>query len=336
VDNASAVRPVLPRELSNGLPVTMIPLKSNVGAAARNTGVMASDPSCGWIVMLDDDSAPIGLGHLDALASAGSRVAAVGAEIWLGAGPHGPRESGGLPEVFTGCGVAIRREAFQDVGGYDHTFGYYVEEYDLAAKFLLAGLRVTLDRRFQVVHRKVTAGRDMNLILHRLVRNNGWIMQRYAPTRKRIGELAHVIDRYGAIAAKEHAEAGYAAGLGELLATLRSQPRIPMVRAVWDRFTGRSVARASLERAWIRRGFRTAALVDEGKNANVIRRVLKELGVREVDAAGAEALVIGTLSPGPMLDAWERRARAGDPRVVCAWDELLGPVSSASTSTAAA
>ncbi len=327
VDNASSARPVVPATLSNGLGVSLIPLRSNAGAAARNAGVMASDPSCGWIVMLDDDSAPTGLGHLDAIGDAGPRVGALAAEIELGderGRPRGEHEAGGLPEVFTGCGVAIRREAFLDTGGYDASFGYYAEEYDLAARLLLAAMSVKLDRRFRVNHRKVAAGRDMGVILHRLVRNNGWVVQRYAPARRRVGELGRTIERYGRIASKEHAEAGHAAGLSELLLTLRSQARRPMPSALWDRFIGRAVCRSSLERAWIKRGFRSAAVIDEGKNAHVVRDALRALGVREVPAEDADTLVIGTLSPGPLLDAWSRRA--GDPRVVSPWDELVMPM----------
>lgn len=350
VDNASAARPTLPRTLANGLGVELIPLRSNAGAAARNAAAVASDPACEWLVMLDDDSAPMWLGHLEALAAAGPEVAAVAAEIWLpSVKPAEPnpldaatlnavparspalrtrREAGGLPEVFIGCGVAIRRAAFLDAGGYDHTFNFYAEEYDLAAKLLRAGGRVVLDRRFQVMHRKVASGRDMNVILERLVRNNGWVMQRYAPARRRISELRRVIDRYGEIARRERAEPGYVHGRRELLSTLRAQHRTPLPTPLWDRFTGKSVARASLERAWIRRGFRTAAIIDEGKNAHVIREVLRELGVREVPTSEANTLVIGTLSPGPMLDAFDRRA-AADARVIAAWDDLAAPKSAA-------
>lgn len=350
VDNASATRPTLPRTLANGLSVELIPLRSNAGAAARNAAAIASDPACEWLVMLDDDSAPMWIGHLEALAAAGPDAAALAAEIWLPSAkspePESPdpstlgaiparaanlrtrREAGGLPEVFIGCGVAIRRTAFLESGGYDHTFNFYAEEYDLAAKLLRAGGRITLDRRFQVMHRKVAAGRDMNIILERLVRNNGWVMQRYAPARRRITELRRVIDRYGDIARKEQAETGYIRGRSELLATLRNQRRTPLAAPLWDRFTGKAVARASLERAWIRRGFRTAAIIDEGKNGHIIREVLRELGVREVPASEANTLIVGTLSPGPMLDAFDRRATA-DARIITAWDDLAAPTPTA-------
>jgi len=321
VDNDSSMVPNVPGALANGIDVQLLRRASNEGAAARNVGVRAADRACEWVIMLDDDSVPLSLGHLDALRAASHDTSAVAAEIVL---PCGARESGGLPEVFIGCGVALRREAFEMCDGYDASFGYYAEEYDLAAKMMLAGWRIGLDRRFVVEHRKVTAGRDMNLIMHRLLRNNGWIMQRYAPARRRVTELRHVVDRYGIIARKEKAERGYAHGLDELFHTLRDQPRRPMGAARWDRFTGKAAAVRSLQNAYLEHRFVTAAIVEEGKNAVVVRSALRAMGVREVPLGDSpDIAVIGTLSPGPMLDAWARAAGGSTTRIVCPWDELI-------------
>jgi hypothetical protein len=96
---------------------------------------------------------------------------------------------------------------------------------------------------------------------------------------------------------------------------------------LFDRFTGLAYAREALARAQRERPFGTAAVLDEGKNGWVVRRALLELGVEVVNdwpwndgrarrdslaiaAPPAEALVIGTMSPGPMLDSWERRTLA--------------------------
>lgn len=319
VDNASSTPPRAPVVLHNNIPVSIIFRSTNEGAAARNHAVRAADPASTWVVLLDDDSFPLNTNHLHALRDQPSDVAAVAAEISLPSG----RESGGLPEVFTGCGVAVRRDAFLDAGGYDPSFGYYVEEYDLAAKLLLTGHRVVLDRRFRVMHEKTSAGRDMNLILRRLVRNNAWVAQRYAPPDERRAELREVLARYAAIAAKEKALPGYSAGAAEALATLSHQPRRPMPPTLFDRFTGLAEARRSLQAAWAERPFASAAIVDEGKNARHIRRALTELGIRLVAEPDAEALVIGTLSPGPLLDAWERRQATGGARVVAPWESLV-------------
>ena len=328
VDNASDPPADPPRKLSNGLPVETIRLRANEGAAARNRAARRAAGE--WLVMLDDDSFPLDTAFLEVLATLPGDVAALGADITL---PDGRREDGGLPEVFVGCGAAVRRGAFLDAGGYDPAFGFYAEEYDLCAKLLLAGHRVVHDGRFRVRHAKVGAGRDPNLILQRLVRNNGWIAQRFAPPDRRLEQLGHTILRYSRIAIRERAAAGFARGMTELLGTLERQPASPMDEPLFDRFTGLAAVREILAGEPVLRGPAAVCVVDEGKNAWVVRQVLAELGARVVeDETRADVLVIGTLSPGPMMDAWERR-RGGSRPVVRPWtpsrQDVPAPVATA-------
>lgn len=316
-DNASDPPVSAPRELAQRWPVRVLRQRENLAAAARNIAARESDPSSTWLVMLDDDSHPADLAFVPTLVSAGASTASVMADIRL---PHKRcRESGGLPEVFIGCGVAIRRDAFLAVQGYDPAFHYYAEEYDLAAKLLLRGMRIEFDPQFRVEHWKVDAHRDMNTILARLVRNNGWVMQRYAPASERRKELVDSRGRYRDIATNEKALPGYARGITELRASLRHQARTPMSDALFARFTGLAAAREALRAEWSARRFTTACIVHEGKNCGVVRTALRELGVRVVpDASDADTLVIGTMSPGPMLDAADRLARV-DRRVIAPW-----------------
>ncbi len=325
VDNASRHPPTPPTRLRNGLGVRLILRGANEGAASRNAAARAA--SGDWLVMLDDDSAPLDAGFLDALEDAPMDVGAIGAEITLA---DGGREAGGLPEVFIGCGVAIRREVFLDLGGYDPSFQFYAEEYDLSARMMLAGFGVAHDRRFRVLHRKVAEGRDMNAILHRLVRNNGWVEQRYAPEADRDSAIAHVIDRYRSIAVKENALSGYQAGLAELHSTLDAQPRREMAQPVYERFTGLSHVREHLPHRLCELGAKSAAMIAPGKHAAIVERVLREQCISIVASdVAADALVISTLSPGPMLDAIdhyasEPAARTGGrggrlPPVLCPW-----------------
>jgi GT2 family glycosyltransferase len=319
-DNDSAERLVLPKRLAGSIAVRELRLPANIGAAARNEAAKVSDPASEWLVMLDDDSHPLDLGFAASLAAQPADVAALAADIHLASGV---RESGGLPEVFIGCGVAVRRGVFLALGGYDPAFGYYAEEYDLAARMLLAGRRVVFDPAFRVLHAKDTANRSFDLIAARLVRNNGWVAQRYAPEGRRLPELRALRRRYRTIAAKEHALRGFGRGLAELRATLRRQPRTPMSEELWDRFTGAAAARRTLLAAYAARPFATAAIVDEGKNVGVIVAALDSMGVRLTgEGEDAEVAVIGTMSPGPMLDAFERRVKhryPGAPRVIMPW-----------------
>ncbi|HVZ93028.1 MAG TPA: glycosyltransferase [Phycisphaerales bacterium] len=318
VDNASKHPPVLPDKLANGIAARVIFRPTNEGAAARNHAAKTANGD--WLIMLDDDSAPIDAGFVDALLAADDSIAAIGAEILLRDGAH---EAGGLPEVIIGCGAAIRRGPYLVAGGYDPAFGYYAEEYDLCARLLLAGLRVVHDRRFRVVHRKTADGRDMNLILRRLVRNNGWVEQRYAPERIREDILARTVGRYRLIAEREQATAGFEEGLRELRQTLHDQPRREMSDDVYDRFIGFTAARDRLETELKRTHATRAITIDDGKNAWVVKRAIEECGVqlgrhlRDLGTSGA--LVVGTLSPGPLTDAALRRAGVAGPPVISPW-----------------
>lgn len=333
-DNASAPQADVPTMLDNGLRVTLLRRPRNEGAAARNEAARAADPSRRWLVMLDDDSHPISLGFLHALDEQPDDVAAVCAEIFLAPTltrghsttsslPMARRESGGLPEVPIGCAVAYRRDAFLgarigETTGYDRSFGFYGEEYDLAARLILAGQRIVFDRRFGALHEKSPANRSMDAILRRLVRNNCWVMRRYAPCDVRSRELRRTIGRYASIAARERALVGYAGGLAQTLCTLHAQVRQEMNGAQWERFTGKAACRRGLLQAWTERRFRSAVIIAPGKNEHVVREALAEIGVAIVpDSNDAEAWVIGTLSPGPALDAFELAGR--DCRIVAPW-----------------
>jgi hypothetical protein len=78
------------------------------------------------------------------------------------------------------------------------------------------------------------------------------------------------------------------------------------------------------------------AVVDAGKNAWAVREGLEDAGAELVDdERDADLLAIGTLSPGPLWDAWERRARAGS-RVLPPWIPLTGRTPGAATTRPAA
>ena len=307
VDDASDLPVRLPPRLTNAMPVTVLRRPRQEGASARNAAVRAARGE--WVIMLDDDSWPVDGSVIEILPNVSDDVAAVGSQILLA---DGTREAGGLPEVFVGCGAAIRRHAFLDAGGYDAAFHYYVEEYDLCARLIMRGWRIIHDWRFVVRHEKVQDGRDMNRILHRLVRNNAWLTQRYAPSEVLADALRGIFDRYAGIAESQGAQEGFEQGRCDGLATLEAQPRTPMPMDQWDRFTGRAHVRRTL--AGFENPRSRIAIIERGKNETVIESVLDELRWPIASSDDAEALIIGTLSPGPMMDAWERRLH--DPRPV--------------------
>ena len=313
VDNHSHEPVSVPARLANGWRACTLRRPRNEGAAARNDGVRIASGS--WIIMLDDDSHPLDMGFLEAIAEAPSDVAAVGAEIFL---PGGGHEQGGLPEVIVGCGAAIRRHAFVEAGGYDPAFHFYVEEYDLCARLLLAGHRVIHDPRFRVLHTKTPTNRDMGVVLGRLMRNNGWVLRRYAPEHAYEAALRETIDRYEGIAHKENAIEGYRAGYQEFMETVATERRRTMDDALWRRFTGEAAAAATLAAQRSLIAGHDVGLVAVGKAGPLVERLVGELGGRIVPEAEADTLVIGTLSPGPLIDAIDAFAHESRP-VIAPW-----------------
>jgi GT2 family glycosyltransferase len=322
-DNGSdtPVREAMPKTT---IPVRVVTLASNIGAAARNHAAAHAEHD--WLVMLDDDSAPRDLGHLQALARAPEDVAVVTADITL---PDGSRERGGLPEVLVGCGAAVRKRAYVDVGGYDPSFFFAAEEPDLCARLIAAGWHVQASPWFRVLHHKTSTNRDMDRMLRLLTRNQGVIVERTTPAHDRSFLRRDHIRRCAWIARKENALAGFRQGLAELRSLRPALKREPLSEHHFERFTGLYHAREAVDQAMHAGRFQTARLVHEGKHAWAVRRALDEAGVRlVVNDDDADRLVIATLSPGPMLDALAALHAAGrGDRTIAPWTEapkLLG------------
>lgn len=324
-DNRSKFPVTAPKTIAGRVPVRVLHRRTNEAASARNACALeaSSQTDSDWLLMLDDDSSPMDARFVEELLHAPDEVGAVCAEIRL---EDGRRESGGLPEVPIGCGVAVRTAMFNRLGGYDPSFHYYVEEYDLAAKMLLAGKRVAFSRAFGVVHRKDESNRNMDAILRSLVRNNAWVAQRYAPDGVLEWVLDETVTRYRAIAEREGAMSGYETGLNELRETLHVQRRTPMDEELYDRFTGVSAVREHLSRVLKPSDGPVCCLMPAGaapgKNAWAVRRVLEELRIESVDdPREATTLIPATISPGPMLGACESLARdLPGKRVITGWD----------------
>jgi hypothetical protein len=297
VDNASGIPVDAPRQLANGIKVRVIRLEANRNTAARNIAAIEAEGE--WLVMLDDDSSPLAETDWDVLEQQDEEVAAVGGEIIM---PDGRHESGGLPEVIVGCGCAIRRDVFLELAGYDASFGYYAEEYDLCAGLIQSGYRIAHSRSLRFLHRKSSVGRDFNRIIRYLVRNNGWVLQRYAPEQRLGPAMEFVLRRYRQIAIKERVLGGYELGVTELERTLSEQVRTPLSVELWDRFTGRAAVSQTLRMQLSSRPDRVQILGSaQEKGREIIADEIGKLGCQLVDEDG-DLCVIGSISPGPMLD----------------------------------
>lgn len=336
VDNNSKPAASIPRKIANGITVTAVRLPENRGAAARNDAAIFAQGQ--WLVMLDDDSSPTDHRFVEALQRADDDTAAICADIWLPATHDQPprRESGGLPEVPVGCGVAYRRAPYLALHGYDPSFIYYAEEYDLAARLIAAGWRITHDHAFRVEHRKTTTNRNFKAILTRLLLNNTAVWQRYAPDDQLDAFLDREMARLSTIAQRENAANTYKQAERRLASHLAAQRRTPLNAAGFARFIGLTAARDALRAAHEAAPFTSAHLClppgPPGKHAEEIAIVLGELGVEPCCAPihpehpmGCALLIPATLAPGPMLNAAERfRIDHPRQRIVLAWHPQAG------------
>ena len=122
---------------------------------------------------------------------------------------------------------------------------------------------------------------------------------------------------------KERAIGGFSRGVLELARTCRRQPRREMTGDLYDRFTGLAQVRRTLAGAACLQHGARVFIASPGKNAWAVRQVLREMGAMLVTRERkADAIVIGTLSPGPMLDACEKRQNCGKPAVM-PWTPLV-------------
>ena len=334
VDNASTDG--TGERLAEAFPsVRVIRLSDNHGTAGRNLAAAAADAEI--LVMLDDDSF-LHDGALDRIELAFAVDPALGA---LGAATTCPTaagvrwQDGGLPGVFVGCAAAIRREAFLAVGGYPIDFGYYVEEYDLCCRLWRAGWRVAWYEDIAATHLASPVGRDKDRILRHLVRNNLRLWTTYAPAGRRQALLAETTERYHRIAIRENAIEGFRRGWSEGMASCRTGrlPRRELSEAQFAAMYGLDEATERLG-ACAARGVRRVGLLGCGKGAEQLLECAARAGLPltcvvepppaepaeacwhdlpivtppDARAAGVDALIVGTLSPGAA-----RQAAAGIP-----------------------
>jgi len=60
----------------------------------------------------------------------------------------------GLPEVeaLSGAFLMVRKDIFNEIGGFDPAFFMYAEDLDISLKIRQAGYKVVLDKRYRVIH----------------------------------------------------------------------------------------------------------------------------------------------------------------------------------------
>jgi N-acetylglucosaminyl-diphospho-decaprenol L-rhamnosyltransferase len=185
VDNASSDRTQMLVE-SSFPDVTLVCLPHNIGAYARNIGVVvAATP---YVAFSDDDS----WWAQDALRVAGAafeqspQLGLIAARILVGSQQRldptcvrmavGPIEDGVPGHAIAGfvaCGAVVRREAFLDAGGFHPRYGMGAEERMLALDLLERGWRLAYVPE-AVCHHDPAATGDREGRVAMVFRNDLW------------------------------------------------------------------------------------------------------------------------------------------------------------------
>lgn len=287
VDNASTDRTadLVERRFRD---VRLIRLDRNRSTAARNEAANQARGSI--LVMLDDDSFidALSLRRIARVMCRDPDLHAVAARVCRTTTPE-RHEGGGLPGVFIGCGAAIRRQVFLELGGYPDDYDYYVEEYDLCIRLWQAGGQVRWYDDIVVHHDRSPENRDFNRIVRFLTRNNLRLWDRYAPPELREEMIFETVERYSRIARKECAGVGFLQGLAEaahLLPTEENEPskRSDDPRAVrrlnrdeFDRVYGLSEACRIIAADCHRLRAKRPAMWGRGKGAEQLVSLVKRL-----------------------------------------------------------
>lgn len=151
------------------LGVSMVRMAEPAGAAAaRNAGV--AHASAALLVFVDSDV----LLHADAIAKLCARFAEdEEVDAWFGSYDASPRAPGLVSQYrnllhhythqhaareastfWAGCG-AVRRDAFEDVGGFDEgVYAHAIEDIELGTRLVAAGYRIRVDPSIQGTHLK--------------------------------------------------------------------------------------------------------------------------------------------------------------------------------------
>ncbi len=168
--------------------VRVVRLPTNTGIAGYNEGFKQAKGD--YLLVLDDDSHPVDeetlnriIQCLDTRPDVGvvaCRIESIKGEAiytW-----HLPEnDAPGSSMAFVGCGFAIRRTLFEQIGWYPGEFFLYQNEIEVAIKVMRCQYQIYYDPSCRVVHRQSPQGRTSWRQVYYPTRNTIWLIRRYFP-----------------------------------------------------------------------------------------------------------------------------------------------------------
>jgi GT2 family glycosyltransferase len=173
VDNGSGDPDAVAAAAAHAAPgARLIRLAANTGvSAARNLG--AREARGDVVVFLDDDAEftdPAGIARAERAFAARPRMGILAARIVREGGRIVRAEfpsrhlwradAPGRAPYFCGCAFAVRRAAFEALGGFDEAFFFALEELDLSFRAAAQGVEIGYEPGFEALHRPSRSGRE--------------------------------------------------------------------------------------------------------------------------------------------------------------------------------
>jgi GT2 family glycosyltransferase len=156
---------------SHKLPVKVIRSFKNIGIAGYNRAVSESTGQI--LILLDDDSYihPNALKISEEVFSINTNLGIMAFKILLSDGKLVTKDWSGDVTSFWGCGVAIRKDVWDKVGGYDEEFFLYLNEIDMAIRVWNLGYKVVYNDRCIAYHCISKKNRASGRLIYFSVRN---------------------------------------------------------------------------------------------------------------------------------------------------------------------
>ncbi|MBI3985864.1 MAG: glycosyltransferase [Lentisphaerae bacterium] len=260
------------------IPCRVLAMPANLGAEARNEGLREAR---GELALMLDDDAAIGKEQIPALLQGFRSHPQAGAMTFRIVNSQGQEEACLLPTIFHGCACGFRRDALRFIGGYPANYLYYGEEYDVAFRLYAAGFKTIFCRTGHVLHARDAGGRDLNRILHMLVRNNARLVATYFPLAACASALSDVFAYYRRVGQKENAGAGFRRGCRSALFSLVSGllRRRPLPEPVFKEAVLIEPLNRMCEEIWARFNSPRVILCGVGKYPSLWIKVLRRHGI---------------------------------------------------------
>jgi hypothetical protein len=285
---------------------------TNHGSCAKNIAIPNAKGE--FIVFLDDDSYPEP-GSIERMIRHFHERPRLGAATFTITLPDGSQECSAFPNVFIGCGVGLRREALEEVGGLPEDFFMQAEEYDLSLRLLNAGWEVTTFDDLHVTHLKTPVARSSARVMRLDVRNNILLIARHFPDRWAIPFCIDWLRRYWMIACANQHRRAFLIGLlqGSIHALRRG--RSPVSTRTFEQFARIGQIEDQMRRAQRRHGARTVLFIDLGKNVLPYWLAARTCGLRVV-AIADNRLATKTYRGIPIVSDHDARQLAFDIAII--------------------